>query len=139
MNARAVRIAADRGKVAGIEVMTPDRKTFFLKAKTVVVSASTFETPRLLLYSGIPGNAIGHYLTNHSFLRVHGTLIQPNQVAQDGFILIPQTESRPYEFQISELPLLNTLEVGASWSISLQRQVSPGSKGGTHLCFCGLT
>lgn len=41
--------------------MTHDKKTYEIKARTVIVSAGTWETPLLLLHSGIPGAAIGHY------------------------------------------------------------------------------
>ena len=42
-----------------------DKKAHTIRAKNVVVSASTLETPRLLLNSGIQGPAIGRYLTGH--------------------------------------------------------------------------
>ncbi|TVY11125.1 GMC oxidoreductase [Paenibacillus cremeus] len=107
VNARAVRIITERGKVGGIEVRGPQQESVFLRAKNVVVAASTFETPRLLLYSGIPGKAIGHYLINHTFFRVHGTTTHPDgRLPGDGFMLIPQTEYRPYLFQI--LPVAET-------------------------------
>lgn len=99
VNARAVQVMTENGKAAGIKVMSPDKKNYLLKAKHVVVSAGALETPRLLLNSGIPGRAIGHYLINHSFLK------SPGKVAdalpeEGGSILIPQAENRPYQVQM---------------------------------------
>jgi hypothetical protein len=62
VKARAVQVFLDKGRAAGVKVMTPDKKSYVLKAKTIVLSASTFGSPRILLNSGIPGPAIGHYL-----------------------------------------------------------------------------
>ncbi|UKS27351.1 GMC oxidoreductase [Paenibacillus sp. HWE-109] len=102
VNARAVQILSANGSATGVRVMSPDKKSYFIKAKTIVVSASTWETPRLLLYSGIPGKAIGHYLMNHSkivatvkidrsyFPDVLGTL----------FIWKPRTVGDPYQMII---------------------------------------
>ncbi|MDQ8738598.1 GMC family oxidoreductase [Paenibacillus sp. LHD-38] len=99
VNARAVQVMTENGKAAGVKVMSPDKKPFFLKAKKVVVSAGALESPHLLLHSGIPGRAIGHYLINHSFLK------SPGKVADalpdgGGSILIPQSEDRPYQVQM---------------------------------------
>lgn len=102
VKARAVQILTEKNKVIGIKVMSQDKRSYFLKAKTVILSASTFGTPRLLLHSGIQGRAIGHYLTNHS--RLVGT----GKVSRSEFpeilgplrILIPGTENRPYQVQI---------------------------------------
>ncbi|MZQ86080.1 LysM peptidoglycan-binding domain-containing protein [Paenibacillus sp. 5J-6] len=99
VNARAVQILSENGNATGLRVMSPDKKSYVIKAKTIVVSASTWETPRLLLSSGIPGKAIGHYLMNHSkivatvkidrsyFPEVLGTL----------FIWKPRTLIEPYQ------------------------------------------
>ncbi len=86
----------------GVEVMSPDKKSHFLKSKIVVLAASTFETPRILLNSGIKGRAIGHYLTNHSFITATGKLNKtefPEVLGTLG-IIIPQTEEHPYQFQM---------------------------------------
>ncbi|WP_410514592.1 GMC oxidoreductase [Paenibacillus sp. BR2-3] len=102
VRARAIRVAAENGKVMGVEVMSPDKKSYFLKSKIVVLAASTFETPRILLYSGIKGRAIGHYLTNHSFITATGKLTRnefPEVLGTLG-IIIPQTEEYPYQFQM---------------------------------------
>lgn len=97
--ARAVQVVTEKGRVAGVHVMTPDKRSYVLKAKTVVLSASTFGTPRILLNSGIRGNAIGHYLINHSAVR--GTFKfnrkdYPYVLGPIG-ILIPETEKLPYQ------------------------------------------
>jgi choline dehydrogenase-like flavoprotein len=102
VNARAVKILHDMGKVAGVEVMNPDKKSFFLKSKNVVVSAGALETPQLLLNSGVKGEAIGHYLTNHSFIMAHGLLNRldfPELLGALG-ILIPQTDEQPLQIQL---------------------------------------
>jgi len=100
VQSRAVRILTDNGRATGVCVMDSGKRSYVLKASTVVVSGSTFETPRLLLCSGIPGNAIGHYLTNHSYIKAEmpGGVID----GRDGpiNILLPQAENRPYQFKI---------------------------------------
>lgn len=102
VSTKAVQILTEQGGVSGVRVMSKDKQSYVLNAKTVVVSASTLETPRLLLYSGIPGNAIGHYLTNHS------SLFAPSIIGRDQFpelmgnlgILVPYSNLRPYQIQI---------------------------------------
>jgi len=49
----------------GVEVISPDKRKHIIRAKNIIVSASTLETPRLLLNSGVPGPSIGWYLTDH--------------------------------------------------------------------------
>ncbi|XEC94147.1 GMC oxidoreductase [Paenibacillus tarimensis] len=101
VNARAVQIMTDEQKVTGVRVMTPEKTYYYLKAKTVIVAGGTFETPRLLLNSRIPGGAIGHYLINHSYLKSQGTL-SPQDTAEGGIALsIPETENRPYQFKMT--------------------------------------
>ncbi|MEW9673108.1 GMC oxidoreductase [Ammoniphilus sp. 3BR4] len=102
VKARAVEVLAEQGKVTGIRVMSPEKKSYDLKAKSVVLSASSFETPRLLLNSGIQGPAIGHYLTNHSFVRASAkiNLKRLSEVMGSLGILVPQRENRPYQIQI---------------------------------------
>lgn len=102
VNARAVRIVTENEKAKGIEVMSPNKESYFIKAKNIVLSAGTWETPRLLLNSGIKGSSVGHYLMNHSkivatvnvdrsdFPEVLGTLA----------LLVPRTNERPYQVTI---------------------------------------
>jgi choline dehydrogenase-like flavoprotein len=99
---RAVQILIDKGKASGVKVMTPDKKTFIIRSKNIILSASTLETPRLLLNSGIKGRAIGHYLIDHSSLRATGTLSGKGFPEPQGplGILIPSTEAYPYQFQV---------------------------------------
>jgi choline dehydrogenase-like flavoprotein len=102
VNTPAVEVVTDKGKVAGVKVMTLDKGPFMIRSKHVIVSASALQTPRILLNSGIPGRAIGHYLTNHSYL------VATASVSTKGFddpvgalgIIIPQTEGRPYQLQL---------------------------------------
>lgn len=99
---RAVQVLVDHGKVVGVKVISSDKKTYILKAKTVVLSASTFETPRLLLHSGIQGQAIGHYLMNHSFVLATGTISRDKFPDPLGTLsmLIPSTKERHYQIQL---------------------------------------
>ncbi|WP_313999440.1 GMC family oxidoreductase [uncultured Paenibacillus sp.] len=106
VNARAVEILTGQKRVTGVRVMTPDKKSYVMKAKTVVLSASTFENPRLLLASGIPGRAIGHYLTTHSLQGLTGYFDReqfPEVLGALG-ILIPGREDRPYQVMIGGPP-----------------------------------
>ena len=66
------------GKVSGVEVFTADKKAHTIRAKNVIVSASTLETPRILLNSGIQGPAIGRYLTGHVSIIAVGTIREDN-------------------------------------------------------------
>lgn len=102
LNAFASRILCEGNKVAGVEVISPDKKTHIIRAKNIVVSASTLETPRLLLNSRIPGPAIGRYLTDHVSIIAIGT-INRNQFPGDIgnlSILKAETKESPYQIQI---------------------------------------
>lgn len=55
----------ENGRAVSIKAMTTDKKWVTISAKKIVLSCGTWETPRLLLASGIPGKAIGHYLVTH--------------------------------------------------------------------------
>jgi choline dehydrogenase-like flavoprotein len=102
VNSRAVEIITEKKRVTGVRVMSADKRSHVLKAKTVVLSASTFQSPRLLLASGIPGRAIGHYLTPHS------AVVQPRYLEREQFpevigalgIMIPAKEDRSYQVSI---------------------------------------
>lgn len=102
VNARATKIITENGKAVGVEIMTPDKRPHILRAKTIVISASTVETPRLLLHSDISGEAIGHYLINHSSVHAIGMLdrkVLPSEMGTIG-LFIPKTSDRPYQVQI---------------------------------------
>lgn len=102
INARAVQVLVDQGKAIGVKVMSPDMSSYILKAKTIVLSTSTYETPRLLLHSGIQGGAVGHYMTNQVFM------LAPGKVSRSDFtdipgtlaILITATPEKPYQIRL---------------------------------------
>ncbi|KRE46423.1 2-keto-gluconate dehydrogenase [Paenibacillus sp. Soil522] len=98
INSRAVQIIHDNSKVTGVKVMSPDKTAYMIKAKTVVCCASTFETPRLLLYSGIQNPALGHYFTNQTFVQATGTISTADFPIPWGplNIMIQQTPENPY-------------------------------------------
>ncbi|CAM4200865.1 GMC oxidoreductase [Paenibacillus alkaliterrae] len=102
VKARAVQVLTEDGGASGVRVMTPEKNSYIIKAKTVVLAANAFETPRILLNSGIPGKAIGHYLTNHSFITANGFLNTKDfpEVLGTLDILIPYTEDLPYQLQL---------------------------------------
>jgi choline dehydrogenase-like flavoprotein len=102
VNARAIKVLAPNRHVTGVKVVSPYGRVYVLKAKTVVLSTSTFETPRLLLHSGIQGRAIGHYLTNHSFVSAMGSINRkefPEELGTLG-IVIPSSQYKPYQIQL---------------------------------------
>lgn len=100
VNSCAVGIITENKRVAGIRVMSADKKSYVLKSKTVVLAASTFQNPRLLLASGIPGGAIGHYLTTHSLLGITGYLDRKQfpEVLGNLGIVIPAREDDPFNW-----------------------------------------
>ncbi len=99
VNARAVRVLTENGRAVGVKVMSLQERSYVLRAKAVVLAGSTFETPRLLLHSGLKGRAIGRYLANQSFVEAFGKWKHPKfrEVSGPLGILIPQTEDRPYQ------------------------------------------
>ncbi|MFC4768658.1 GMC oxidoreductase [Effusibacillus consociatus] len=103
VKARVIQVLVESGKAVGVKVVTPDKKSCFIKGKTVVLSASTFENPRILLNSGIRGEATGRYLINHSFTVTLATASRkqfPEVLGNTG-ILIPRSEDRSYQLQIA--------------------------------------
>lgn len=102
VNSYVSEVVTDGGKAVGVRVITPDKKSHFIKAKTIVLSASSLQTPRILLNSKIPGKAIGRYLVNHSYL------IATASVDTRGFseplgvlgIIIPELMGHPYQLQL---------------------------------------
>ncbi|MDQ0900668.1 GMC oxidoreductase [Paenibacillus sp. V4I7] len=100
VNTRAVQVLTERGRAAGVKVVTADSKSCTIRAKTVILSASTFETPRILLNSNIPGAAIGRYLVNQPTV-VAAAKIKRNQfpeVLGNAAIMVPSAENRKYMF-----------------------------------------
>ncbi|MGM7722638.1 GMC oxidoreductase [Metabacillus sp. Hm71] len=103
VNARATRLYSKNNAITGVEVMAPDKTSYRISAKNIVVSASALETPRLLLHSNIPGDAIGHYLTNHTISRTSAIIsrtVFPELLGALG-ILIPSGPDRNYQIQIA--------------------------------------
>ncbi len=102
LNAFVSKVTIQGGRVSGVEVFSADKRVHRIQAKNVVVSASTLETPRLLLNSGIKGPAIGRYLTGHVSIIAIGTI--PRRQFSDKLgnfsILKFETEESPYHIQI---------------------------------------
>jgi choline dehydrogenase-like flavoprotein len=98
VKARVANVITDQGQAVGVNVITPDKQSYSIRAKTIVLCASTFETPRILLQSEIPGRAIGHYLTDHTFVRGIATVDRNELPGTIGGlqIMIPYEEERPY-------------------------------------------
>lgn len=102
VNSYATKVVTEGGRTIGVQVMTPDMRSYLIKAKHVILSASALQTPRILLNSQIPGKAIGHYLINHSYL------IATANVSTVGFyeplgalgIIIPESPGHPYQLQL---------------------------------------
>ncbi|WP_223192346.1 GMC oxidoreductase [Paenibacillus sedimenti] len=125
INARAVQVLFDQGKATGVKVMSPDMRSYILKAKTIVLSASTYETPRLLLHSGIQGGAVGHYMTNQVFMLAPGKVNRRDFTDIPGTlgVLITATPDKPYQIRLmgpsgfdwypssQEKPFLEDLEI----------------------------
>ena len=78
------------------------RQAHTIRAKNVVISASTLETPRILLNSGIQGPAIGRYLTGHVSIIAIGTVsrYQFEENLGNLAVLKFETEEAPYQIQI---------------------------------------
>lgn len=122
VKSRVVQVLHEKGQAVGVHVMTRDKKSYVLKAKKVVLSAGTLESPRILLNSGIEGNAIGHYLANHSRVSAGGTVARADFPENLGILdlLIPRTEARPFLIQVlslqihqyKEIPVREDLGVG---------------------------
>ena len=98
VKARVAKVLTEQGQAVGVNVITPDKQTYSIRAKTIVLCASTFETPRILLQSEIQGRAIGHYLTDHTFVRGVATIDRNELPGTIGGlqIVIPYEEERPY-------------------------------------------
>ena len=102
VNAFVSRVIVKNGKTMGVEVFSQDKKAHTIRAKNVVVSASTLETPRLLLNSGFKGPAIGRYLTGHVSIIAVGTISRSQFSEKIGnlSVLKFETKESPYQIQI---------------------------------------
>ena len=102
INAFVSRVIVENGKTVGVEVFSLDKKAHIIRAKNVVLSASTLETPRLLLNSGIQGPAIGRYLTGHVSIIAIGTISRSQFSDKLGNVSILkfETNESPYHIQI---------------------------------------
>ncbi|WP_239633869.1 GMC family oxidoreductase [Paenibacillus sp. H1-7] len=103
VNARAVRLFTEDGRVTGVKVMSKDKKSYTVRSPIIILSASTLETPRILLNSGIGGTSVGHYLTNHTIVTTQASISRkqfPEMLGGLG-ILIPSTAERHFQIQIS--------------------------------------
>ncbi len=105
VNAYVSRVIVNNSRAAGVEVFSTDKKARRISAKNVIVSASTLETPRILLNSGIQGPAIGCYLTGHVSMIAIGTISRGHFSDKLGnlSILKFETEESPYQIQIQIL------------------------------------
>jgi choline dehydrogenase-like flavoprotein len=97
IKARAIRFHQEKGAFL-VEAASGPQNMITIQAKNVILATGALETPRLLLHSGVQGNAIGRYLINHSFLRAHGTV--DAKVSGNVKILIPSRPWRPYQIQL---------------------------------------
>jgi choline dehydrogenase-like flavoprotein len=131
VNANVIKVLHENYNAIGVQVMTPDRKSYTIYGKNVVVSGSTFQTPRLLLHSQIPGKAIGRYLINHSFVSSGGLVPREEFEEVLGIvnILLPRSLERPFQVQVQgpfpyefysfeTKPLLKELEI-ALWGFGI--------------------
>ncbi|WP_341281842.1 GMC oxidoreductase [Paenibacillus sp. FSL H8-0537] len=102
VNTYAAEVVTEGGKAVGVRVIAEDMKSYVIKAKTVILSASALQTPRLLLNSGIEGHAIGRYLTNHSYLIATASVNTSSFSEPLGAlgIIVPELEGRPYRLQL---------------------------------------
>lgn len=102
VNAYVSRVLTGNGRVSGVEVFSEDKKAHTIRAKNVVVSASTLETPRLLLNSGIQGQAIGRHLTGHVSIIAIGTISRREFSDKLGNLAVLKFETKesPYQIQI---------------------------------------
>ncbi|MDQ0877362.1 choline dehydrogenase-like flavoprotein [Paenibacillus sp. V4I3] len=121
VNTRAIQILTENGKAAGVKVMTSDKRSYTLKARKIIVSASTWETPRLLLNSNIPNEAIGRYIVHHPEYVANGFLNRDQfpEVLGVATIVVPGSSERNYQligfsdffYHYTERPLLKTARI----------------------------
>ncbi|MEH7224433.1 GMC family oxidoreductase [Bacillus sp. JJ1566] len=98
-----VNTTQNGNRVSGVQVIDTETKSnYTVRAKNIVISASTLETPRILLNSSIPVQAIGRYLTGHVSMIGIGTVRREQFSDRLGnlSILKFETEEDPYQIQI---------------------------------------
>ena len=102
LNAYVSRVLTEDGKIFGVEVFSQNKDIYIIPAKNVVLSASTLETPRILLNSNINVPAIGHYLTEHVSIIAVRTISRGcfSENLGNLSILKAETEEAPYQIQI---------------------------------------
>ncbi|UCZ52108.1 LysM peptidoglycan-binding domain-containing protein [Bacillus shivajii] len=102
VNARVFEVLHEKDKAIGVKVISPEKKEYRIHGKTVVLSASTFENPRILMNSNIEGEAIGKYLTHHPFIVAEGKTNREKfeEVLGVASILVPESADRPFQLQI---------------------------------------
>ncbi|WP_409271597.1 GMC oxidoreductase [Neobacillus sp. SCS-31] len=102
VDAYVYRVRTQGARVSGVDVYDANKKSHRIRARNVVVSASTLETPRLLLNSNIKGEAIGRYLTGHVSMIGIGTVSRGQFSDRLGNVSILkfETEDDPYQIQI---------------------------------------
>ncbi|WP_426446463.1 GMC oxidoreductase [Paenibacillus sp. S-38] len=100
--ARVTEVLLEGGRAAGVKAVCGGR-AHVIHARTVVLAAGGFITPQILLQSGVPGAAIGRYLTNHSTVRATGRLLGTAAAGPPegpAVIQLPQTAEAPYQLQL---------------------------------------
>lgn len=103
INAYVSRVLTEGGNVSGVEVFSLDKQVHTIRAKNVILSASTLESPRILLNSGIPGPAIGRYLTGHVSIIGIGTISRRQFSDNLGNLAILKFETNEFPYQIQIL------------------------------------
>lgn len=129
---RAARVLTDGAAVRGIEAISQSRQSVFIKAKTVILSASWL--PAILLHSGIPGRAIGRYLTNHSFLRRDGNISPKDLISSYPGAGCSIKKSRKRCFA---LPASGLVYAFLTYKRLVSSQMPPGSSATKPFCSSG--
>ncbi|MDQ8739463.1 GMC family oxidoreductase [Paenibacillus sp. LHD-38] len=104
VNAPAVRIMIQQGKVLSVIAATPDQRRFEIRARTIILSANVYQTPRLLLMSGIQGKNIGHFLVHHPFLNTNLIMKPSNPIPAFQPVYIPQQPGKPFHMNMYPTP-----------------------------------
>jgi choline dehydrogenase-like flavoprotein len=102
VNASVYEVLQENGTACGVKVVSKNNDHYTIKGKTIILAASTFGTTRILLNSTITSPALGHYLTNHSFVfaDVNTNRSQFSEEVGVAGILIPSSINKPFQLQI---------------------------------------